>query len=150
MYYRIVKHKLSTAFEGLNAGDIQAVLKELSDQAEHYFVGEHALSGTRHTRMSIQQWYKRLLKIFPDIHFTLHEIQISGMPWNTLATVYWTEVNHGTDGVRTENTGVNLIQIRWGKVTSIRIYTDTVKLTNALKRLASAGNVEASKPAIES
>ena len=56
MYYRIVKHKLSTAFERLNAGDIQAVLKELGDQAEHYFVGEHALSGTRRTRTSIQQW----------------------------------------------------------------------------------------------
>ncbi|HMT92829.1 nuclear transport factor 2 family protein [uncultured Thiothrix sp.] len=150
MYHRIVRHKLLTAFAGLNTGHIQAVLKELSDSAEHYFIGDHALGEVRHTRADIQQWYERLLTIFPDIQFTLHKIEVKGMPWNTLVSVYWTEVNHGTDGVRTENTGVNLMQIRWGKVTSIRIYTDTVLLTRALARLAKAGNLEASKPAIES
>lgn len=143
MYYTIVKHKLTQAFNGLNAGNIQAVLNEFSEHAEHYFIGQHALSGTRHTKASIQQWYQRLFKLFPDIHFDLHTIRIQGMPWNTLAIVDWTEVNSGTDGIRTQNSGVNIMRIRWGKVTSVRIYTDTVILTAALERLAKSGNTYA-------
>jgi ketosteroid isomerase-like protein len=140
MYHTIVKNKLTAAFDGLNAGNIQAVLKELSDKPEHFFIGEHALGGTRHTKASIEQWYQRLLQIFPDIHFTLNEIQVSGSPWNTVGLVYWTETNSGTDGVRTQNTGLNVIRIRWGKVVSIRIYTDTNILLKTLDRLARAGN----------
>lgn len=140
MYHNIVRNKLSAAFDGLNAGNIQAVLKELGDQPEHFFIGEHALGGTRHTKASIEQWYERLLQIFPDIHFTLNEIQVYGSPWNTVGLVYWTETNSGTDGVRTQNTGLNVIRIRWGKVVSIRIYTDTNVLIKTLDRLAKAGN----------
>ena len=143
MYQSIVKNKLTAAFDGLNAGNIQAVLQELGDQPEHFFNGQHALGGTRHSKASIEQWYQRLLQIFPDIHFTLNEIQVSGMPWNTVGIVYWTETNSGTDGVRTQNTGVNIIRIRWGKVVSIRIYTDTKILMDTLERLAKAGNTQA-------
>jgi hypothetical protein len=57
--------------------------------------------------------------------------------------VEWSETNTGTDGVRTDNEGVNVVEIRWGKVRRVRIYTDTARLTSTLDRLAAAGNLEA-------
>ena len=143
MYRRIVTNILSTTFAGLSRGDISAITRQLAPTCEHYFIGHHALSGTRHTSLSIKRWYARLLEVFPDIHFTLHRIDVSGPPWRTLATVVWTETNTGTDGVRTENDGVNVIEIRWGKVYRVAIYTDTTRLLKTLDRLADAGNASA-------
>jgi ketosteroid isomerase-like protein len=143
MYHALVRKKLEAAFEGLNAGRIEAITNELAPDAEHYFIGEHALSGTRHTPEAIRRWYERLLRLLPDIHFTLHRIQVQGFPWSTLAVVEWTETNSGTDGVKTTAEGANVIRLAWGKVVSVRIYTNTVRLVGTLDRLAAAGEAEA-------
>lgn len=143
MYQKIVTNTLSSTFVGLSQGDISAVTRQLAPTCEHYLVGHHALSGTRHTSPSIQRWYQRLLEVFPDIRFTVDRIDVRGSPWRTLATVTWTETNTGTDGVRTENDGVNVIEIRWGKVHRVAIYTDTARLLRTLDRLAAAGNPSA-------
>jgi ketosteroid isomerase-like protein len=148
MYQQVVRRVLASAFAGLNKGDIQAVTGKFAVEAEHYFIGQHALSGTRRTNTSIYRWYERLLRLFPDIQFQLHRIQVQGPPWRTIATVEWSETNTGTDGVRTHNEGVNVIELGWGKVRRVRIYTDTATLTNTLARLAAAGNREAAAPPI--
>ena len=87
--------------------------------------------------------YERLLRLFPDIEFQLHRIEVQGPPWRTLATVEWSETNTGTDGVRSRNSGMNVVDIRWGKVRRVSIYTDTAQLAETLDRLAMAGNSEA-------
>lgn len=143
MYHYVVRRILQSAFTGLNEGRIDAVTGLFSPTAVHSFIGEHALSGTRRTHASIQRWYERLLRLFPDIHFQLQRITVRGAPWQTLATVEWAETNTGTDGVRTHNTGVNLIEIRWGRVQRVQIYTDTAALTRTLERLAGVGNPDA-------
>ena len=143
MYRRIIKARLAAAFAGLNEGRISAITNELSPSAEHFFIGTHALSGTRRTAETIQRWYERLHRLLPDIRFRVHQIQVEGPPWRTLATVDWTESNTGTDGVRTTNEGTNVIRIRWGKVVSVRIYTDTAVLQQTLDRLAARGTSEA-------
>ena len=148
IYQRVVRNILTSAFAGLNKGDSQPVLSKFARDAEHYFIGEHALAGTRRTRASIQQWYQRLFRIFPDIQFKLHEIQVHGPPWRTTATVTWSETNTGTDGVPTTNEGVHVIEIGWGQVRRLRIYTDTARLTSTLDRLAAAGNRDADAPPI--
>ena len=51
------------------------------------------------------------LRLFLDIQFELHRIQVQGSPWRTIATVEWSETNTGTDGVRTRNEGVNVVEI---------------------------------------
>ena len=143
MYKRIVRGILAGAFAGLSEGRIGAVTGKFAPDAEHFFIGEHALAGTRRTPASIRRWYERLLLVFPDIRFTVRRIDVSGPPWRTLATVEWQETNTGTDGVRTTNTGVNVLEICWGKVRRVSIYTDTAMLTRTLDRLALAGNPHA-------
>lgn len=143
MYHAIVRKKIVTAFAGLSAGRIEAITGELSPGAVHYFVGTHALSGTRRTPEAIHAWYERLLRLLNGIHFTLNEVRISGWPWRTQVEAIWTETNTGTDGVLTSAEGVNLIEIRWGKVTSVRIYPDTAALERTLQRIAAKGTTEA-------
>lgn len=143
IYDQIVRQTLTTAFDGLSHGNNHAVTDKFTPDVEHYFIGEHALSGKRKTYASAQRWYDRLYQLFPDIQFTIHKIDVQGPPWATLATVQWSETNTGTDGVRTHNEGVNVIEIRWGKVRRVHIYTDTARLTATLDRLAASGNTEA-------
>ncbi|WP_157964345.1 hypothetical protein [Ephemeroptericola cinctiostellae] len=55
----------------------------------------------------------------------------------------WIETNFGTDGVKTSAEGGNLIQIEWGRVTSVCIYPDTAALERTLQRIAAKGTTEA-------
>ena len=143
MYHAFVRRKITAVFASLSAGNIEAIIHELSPTAIHYFVGTHALSGTRRTPESIRAWYERLLRLLNEISFTLHEVRVSGWPWRTQVEAIWTETNTGTDGIKTSAEGVNLIQIRWGRVTSVRIYPDTAALERTLQRIAAKGTREA-------
>jgi ketosteroid isomerase-like protein len=139
-----VKSILKKAYVNLNSGNVGPVLAAFHPQALHHFGGRHALAGTRNSAESRQRWYARLHAVFPDIKFEIHEIAVSGTPWNTCARVTWTERNSGTDGVRTSNEGINVFTLKWGKVTDLKIFTDTVRLAATLDRLAKSGNTEAS------
>jgi ketosteroid isomerase-like protein len=143
MYHAFVRRKIIAAFAGLSEGRIEAIVDELSPEAVHYFVGSHALSGTRRTPEAIRAWYERLLRLLGGISFTVHEVRVSGFPWRTQVEAIWTESNRGTDGVLTSAEGVNLIEVRWGRVTSVRIYPDTAELERTLRRIAEKGTTEA-------
>ena len=143
MYHYLVRRVLRATYAGLNQGNIVAVTGKLAADAEHYFIGQHALSGTRRSHATIYRWYERLLLVFPDIQFQLHRIRVAGPPWRTVAIIEWSETNTGTDGIPTHNDGVNVVEICWGKVRQIRIYTDTERLATTLTRLTAAGNLEA-------
>jgi ketosteroid isomerase-like protein len=143
MYHTIIRRKVAAAFAGLSAGRIEAITGELAPGAAHYFIGSHALAGTRRTPEAIRAWYERLLRLLQGIAFTLQEVRVSGWPWRTQVEAIWTEVNFGTDGVKTTTEGVNLIEIRWGRVTSVRIYPDTAALERTLQRIAAKGTAEA-------
>jgi ketosteroid isomerase-like protein len=143
MYHAIVRSRITAAFAGLSDGKIEAITDLLSPKASHYFAGTHALSGTRRTPSAIRAWYERLLRLLQGISFTVHEVRVSGWPWHTQVAAIWTETNTGTDGIRTSAEGVNLIEIRWGKVTSVRIYPDTAALERTLKRIGAKGMLEA-------
>ncbi|MDO5652681.1 MAG: nuclear transport factor 2 family protein [Brachymonas sp.] len=149
MYHAIVRQRLANAFAGLSQGRVEAITNELAPHAVHTFIGHHALSGVRRQPALIRQWYERLLRLMPGITFQLDEIVAKGPPWNTLAVVHWQETNFGTDGVQTTTDGVNVIKLRWGKVVSVRIYTDTVALKATLDRIFNKGTTEAHAAPIE-
>ena len=57
--------------------------------------------------------------------------------------VEWLESNSGTDGVRTMNAGVHVMNLVWGKVTRLLICQDTTGLVATLDRLFASGSAEA-------
>jgi ketosteroid isomerase-like protein len=143
MYHAIVRRRVRALFAAVNRGNAEPVLQAFARDFEHAFLGDTALGGSRKTLRATRNWYERLYRLLPDIHFDLGRIAVSGAPWNTLVIIEWKETNSGTDGVRTHNHGLHVMQLRWGRATRLVICPDTVGLKATLDRLADAGNAEA-------
>jgi ketosteroid isomerase-like protein len=143
MYHAIVRRRVRALFAAVNRGNAEPVLQTFARDFEHAFLGDTALGGSRRTLAATRKWYERLYRLLPDINFDLGRIMISGAPWNTLVIIEWKETNSGTDGVRTYNHGLHVMQLRWGRAKRLVICPDTVGLKATLDRLAGAGNAEA-------
>lgn len=140
MIYRfVVEKKLRRAFEALNRGDHAPILASFAPAVEHVFFGDHALGGVRHAMTSIEPWYARLKKVLPDLQFDIESIVVRGMPWNTVALVEWRDRFSLRDGTRGGNQGVHALRLKWGKVSSLRVYCDTQVLANVLRQQHSQG-----------
>ncbi len=124
------------------------MLEGLAPRFEHYFLGDHALGGVRHSLVATRRWYERLYRLLPDIAFELRAIRVSGPPWNTLVAIDWMETN-SAGGVRTYTPGVHIVRLAWGRITYLGIYPDTTGLIATLQRLADDGVVEATARKIE-
>lgn len=148
MYHSIVRGRVRSLFDAVNRGDAEPVLRMFAARFEHSFLGDHALGGSRTTLPATRRWYERLYRLLPDIRFDLRHIRVSGGPWSTLVLVEWDETNSGTDGIRTCNSGVHVLHLRWGRATRLIICPDTIGLKATLDRLAAAGNREAHAEAI--
>jgi ketosteroid isomerase-like protein len=135
MIYRyIVERKLRRAFEALNRGDHAPILASFAPTVEHVFFGDHALGGSRHDMTTIEPWYARLKTVLPDLQFDIESVVVRGMPWNTVALVEWRDRFSLRDGTRAGNQGVHALRLKWGKVSSLRIYCDTQVLADVLRR----------------
>jgi len=143
MYHAIIRKRVRDLFGAVSRGDAEPVLRAFADRFEHSFLGDTALGGSRRTLAATRKWYERLYRLLPDIQFELRQIWVSGGPWNTLVLVEWDETNSGTDGVRTANRGVHIMQLKWGRATRLVICPDTAGLKATLDRLVVAGNAEA-------
>jgi ketosteroid isomerase-like protein len=148
MYRFVVERLLRASFDNLNRGDYDAVLRHCVEDVEHVFPGNTALGGTQHRRESVRQWFARLFTIFPRFEFIVRNVAVRGWPWHSVAVVEWTNTATPLDGLPYENAGILVVELRWGKVTSIREYLDTDKVTEVCRRLAARGVPEASAPRI--
>lgn len=143
IYHAIVERKLRNAFTALNRGDYSPILSSFGAPVEHTFFGNHALAGSRHGLQTIGSWYARLKTLFPDLRFAIDTVAVSGMPWNTVALVEWRDQFTLRDGTRRRNQGVHALRLKWGKVTSLRVYCDTQVLASVLRELQAQGVAEA-------
>lgn len=143
VYTFVVRKTVEQVFASLNQGDYEAVLKGISPSITHEFSGSHALGGTRHSIEAMRQWFQRLYRLVPQMHFTVEAVTVKGFPWNMTIAVEWTETATPADGSHYTNAGVNLIQMRWGKVVHLRVYEDTQRVAAMFERLAAQGIEEA-------
>jgi len=143
VYHTIVRRRIEGLFRAINRGDAGPVLRQIAKRFEHTFLGDSALGGSRTSLPATRQWYERLYRLLPDIRFDLRTIMVSGGPWNTIVVIEWDETNSGTDNVRTDNRGIHVVHLCWGRVTKLIICPDTAGLKATLDRLHAAGNVEA-------
>ncbi len=142
MYHSIVRKRVQALFTAVNNGNAEPVLADFASRFEHIFLGSHALGGRRTTLESTTEWYRRLFRLLPNIHFEILSILVSGTPWNTGVLVQWREWNIAADGVKTFNEGYHAVQLRWGRMTRLVICPDTAVLETTLQRLALAGYEE--------
>jgi hypothetical protein len=149
MYHAFVRTRVETLFRAIGQGDAEPVPAGVAPRFVHFFLGDHALGGTRTTLETTRRWYDRLFRLLPDIEFDLRTIRISGPPWNTLVAVDWLETNSATDGVRTYTPGVDVVRLVWGKMDYLGVYPDAVGLVSTLHRLVASGVAEAGAEMIE-
>jgi ketosteroid isomerase-like protein len=140
VYRTIVTRKTRRVFDALNSGDTGPLLAGLDTPTEHVMWGDHALSGVRSNSESIERWYQRLFRLLPDLRFDIDTIAVKGPPWRTTVFVEWRDsALAGTYG----NRGINVVELRYGRVRAIRIHCDTQHLARAVGELALQGKEEA-------
>jgi ketosteroid isomerase-like protein len=148
MYKAIVRAKLRRLFAGASRGQWQPIVEGFADDFSYRFVGNTPLGGTRTTRLAMQAWWTRLLILFPGAQFLPQEILIEGPPWNTrvMTHMLFRATVPGVNGgpaAPYENEVMQLMRLRWGRITSIVTVEDTQKFVNVLPLLAQAGVQEA-------
>lgn len=140
MHRAIVVRRVRAIFAALNRGETGPLLAGLTEPARHSMNGDHALSGSRSTVSATREWYARLLRLLPDLHFELDAIAVAGPPWRTIVTVTWRD--QALSG-RYHNEGVHVIELRGTRVRSVAIHCDSQRLAEVLRELAAAGVAEA-------
>lgn len=149
MYQIIFQNQARQAFENLNQGNYEPILKSMASRFTHTFSGSHALGGTRHTTEAMRHWFERLFRLSPGLHFDIKAILVKGSPWNTVVTVEWVDQFTALDGQPYSNEGVHVLRFLWGRVVEIHAYLDTQKVEAFMQRLAAVGIDEAVAPPIE-
>jgi hypothetical protein len=69
MYHAIVRRRVVALFAAVSKGDARPVLEGLAPHFEHFFLGDHALGGSRFSLEKTRLWYERLYRLLPDISF---------------------------------------------------------------------------------
>jgi ketosteroid isomerase-like protein len=148
MYHLIVRRQLRRAFAWINAGAYHRIVPQFAADHEHAFPGEHPLGGTRRSMASTERWYARLAALLPGLRFSIESVAVSGWPWDTTATVEWTDQFPLGDGEVGHNQGVHVFRLRWGRVVRLAVYTDTQKLAGYCAQMSARGNALAAAAAI--
>jgi ketosteroid isomerase-like protein len=143
MYHAIVRRKGRAIFAALSRGDWADTTRDVANHVHHTFPGEHALGGERHSRAAMERWFERLYRLYPELHFDVHDVVASGWPWNTTLAVEWSDAGACADGEPYENSGAHIIRLRWGKAVYVHAYLDTAVIEDSCKRMAAAGIAEA-------
>lgn len=143
MYATIVASTVRKLYARLNKGEWQPIIDGLAPTFLYRFLGDNAVAGTRTTRASMEAWWQRLFRLMPGAQFEVREVLVNGMPWNTRVAVH--VAIHATlpNGQGYDNEFLQLMRLRWGKVTSVLTVEDTHRLSRALDELAAAGVIEA-------
>ena len=66
MYHAIVRRRVVGLFAAVSNGNARPVLEGLAPRFEHFFLGDHALGGSRFTLEKTRLWYERLYRLLPD------------------------------------------------------------------------------------
>ena len=150
MYHAIVKRIARKNFERVNQKDFGALLKDCVPNVHHRFYGSHALSGERHDREAVRQWFERLGRLAPGLTLTVHDVWVKGLPHDTTIIMRWSAEDTRIDGSPYRNYGVHILKMRWFRIVDIDAYEDTQAVAENLRFQAAHGVEEAAAPPIVS
>jgi ketosteroid isomerase-like protein len=148
MHHAIVKRRVRFLFAEANRGNWQAVIDALGSRFIYRFVGDTPLGGTRTTRHAMQEWFRRIYRLVPDAQLHPQTIVVDGFPWDTRVMTYvkfrgTLPATSAEADAPYENEVMQLMKIRWGRITSVLTLEDTQRFVNILPLLASAGIADA-------
>jgi ketosteroid isomerase-like protein len=136
MYKTIVRAKLRATFRALNEGDTGPFFASLGSPFQYRFAGESALSGIRTTTDSMQRWWQRVFVLLPAAKFDVGPIAVNGAPWNTTVMTYITVSSQLANGTSYTNEFMQMMTLRFGKITNVVTIEDTQRLAAAMAVLS--------------
>jgi ketosteroid isomerase-like protein len=148
MYHYIVKQLAKKSFTMVNERRFGELLKGMALNVRHRFAGDHALGGTRNDQAAVKAWFERLVKVLPNLQIVVADVRVQGWPHHTLAIVRWTATATLENGDPYLNRGVHFITLKWGKVTELAVYEDTLVVYRGLEVQYATGIKEAKAPQI--
>jgi ketosteroid isomerase-like protein len=147
MYRSIVRQRVLGLFDRANRGDWKAVVDILSDRFSYRFAGESPLGGTRTTKPAMMAWFARLYRLFPGAQFRPQMVVVEGPPWNTRVMTHVRIESTAPDAsgraMPYANEFMQLMHLKWGRITSVVTLEDTQRFAAVLPALAAAGIGEA-------
>ena len=148
MYRRAVAARIRQVFDDIGNRELDRVLAGLAPNVHHRFAGDHPLGGERHTRDGVQRWFERVFRLYPQLTFDVHSVDVAGPPWRLHVTVEWTAQVVPAAGAAYENRGAHVIEIARGKVSHLHAYEDSQAVAESCLVMAAAGIEEAGAPPI--
>jgi ketosteroid isomerase-like protein len=147
MYQTIVRRRVIELFRQANRGNWNAIVDGLADTFTYRFIGDTPLGGTRTSKPKMRAWFERLYRLFPESQFHPQTIIVEGPPWNTQVMTYvkirMTKPLLANETHLYENEFMQLITIKWGKMTSVLTIEDTLRFANLLPLIAATGSKDA-------
>lgn len=143
VYHHVVAALLRAAFVRVTGGDHDAFFARIAPAFVYRFAGDNALGGERRTQATMRRWFARLRALFPRVEMDVHEVVVSGWPWDTRAVLHWRDLATPRAGAPVANAGVHVFRLRWGRITRIDAYLDTAKVATACATMLAAGVSEA-------
>jgi SnoaL-like domain len=125
------------------------VLKQFSPKIHFLFEGDHAMGSELQGINAVRQWFQRVFRLFPGLQFKVKQVLVSGWPWNTTVTTRLQVEAALSNGQLYQNSVVQIVQLRWGRVVDDYLLENTQKLVDILKTLAQLGVDEAMAPPIK-
>ncbi|GAC1529758.1 MAG: nuclear transport factor 2 family protein [Thermoleophilaceae bacterium] len=139
MYRRFVRRRVRRGFELLSTGQLDTLMAGFADDSVLAFPGEQSFGGEQRGADAIRAWFDALLRLFPDFRVEPGRILVEGGPWHTRVATRFDIHATLPDGASYRNEGVQLLDLRWGRVREDRLFEDTARPAVALERLAELG-----------
>ena len=111
----------------LMAGDVDAFLRFYADDATLTFPGDNSWGPVYRGKDEIRAFLERFLRV--GLQGELHEILVSGPPWDTTVAARFDDRATAPDGtIVYENRAMIFLKVRWGKVVSEEVFEDTERV----------------------
>jgi ketosteroid isomerase-like protein len=135
MYSWIVGWVVRRLFAQLSAGDVEPVLRAFSRDGHFVFPGDSSFAADTRDHAEIEAWFRRFVALAP--HFEIHDVVVSGPPWDMRAAVRFTDrFPMPAGGGEYVNHGMQYLRLSWGRVTEDRLHVDTARVAELDARLA--------------
>lgn len=122
----LAKQRIPAWFEAMNRHDLDALLKDYSEDVILVYPGDvDGVSGTFTGKETLHKWYQRYFEQFPVVHQTIKNIAISNIfdiVGNNIIAVEWEADVKNREGLQVKNSGVSIITSRFGKATHLTVY----------------------------
>ena len=142
MYKTIVASNVRRSCRRLSEGDVEkGVIDGMADSFEFRFIGDPHLptAGVAHSKDALRKIFGRITALLPGLQLSPKTIVVSGWPWNT-TVMAWVELRGRTaSGEQYANDLLQIMTIKFGKITSLHHLEDTQRLAAACAQMTEAG-----------